>query len=150
MEKSLPIEPLKSFDNYHDSLTNHFTPPVFYDALKREVSFAKREGNQVAVIKFQLPNSATADQLLYFANELELNVRHHDLIARLAEREFAVLLRFDFDITSACEALIARLKNVEKREFFYALAQSDGTKDVAKLLEELDNPQVLILAHAAQ
>ena len=148
MEKSLPIDSIKSFDNYHDSLTNHYAPAVFYDSLKREISFARREGNQVAVIKFHLPANATLDQLLYFSNELELNVRHHDLIARLAEREFAVLLRFDCDITSACESLIARLKNVEKRKFFYSLALSDGTKDVTRMLEELDNPQVLIAAHS--
>lgn len=143
MERSVPITPIKTFDNYHDSLTHHYTPPVFYDALRREVSFAKREGNKVAIVKFQLPNRANADQLLYFANELELNVRHHDLIARITEREFAVLLRFDFDIRSACESLISRMKNVEKREFHYAWVITDGTKDVLTLLKELDNPQIL-------
>lgn len=143
MERSVPIIPIKTFDNYHDSLTHHYTPPVFYDALRREVSFAKREGNKVAIVKFQLPNRANADQLLYFANELELNVRHHDLIARITEREFAVLLRFDFDIRSACESLISRMKNVEKREFHYAWVITDGTKDVLTLLKELDNPQIL-------
>ena len=51
MEKSLPIDSIKSFDNYHDSLTNHYAPAVFFDSLKREISFAGREGNQVAVIK---------------------------------------------------------------------------------------------------
>lgn len=143
MERILPIEPIRTIDNYHDLLTHHYAPTVFYDALKREVSFAKREGQKVAVVKFKLPKNSTLDHLLYFANELEMIVRHHDLISRIADNEFAVLLRFDLDTTSACESLIARLANVEKREFYFAWASSDGTKGVEEILEELDNPQLL-------
>ena len=143
MELSLPIEPIKSFDGYHDSLTHHYSAAVFYDSLRREISFAKREGNSVGVLKFQLFANTTEDQLLYFANELELAVRQHDLIARVGMREFAVLLRFDSDITSACVCLIARIKAVEKRGFHYCWVITDGSKDVEQVLEELDNPQIL-------
>lgn len=143
MEQILPIEPLRSFDCYHDSLTHHYAAPVFYDALKREISFAKREGNTVGIVKFILLDNATTDQLLFFANELELAVRQHDLISRIAVNEFAVLLRFDSDITAACESLILRIKNVEKRGFRYAWVSTDGTKELVQVLAELDNPQIL-------
>jgi len=143
MERILPITEPKTFDCYHDSLTHHYAAPVFYDALKREISFAKREGNTVGVVKFQLFDNATEDQLLFFANELELAIRQHDLISRIAAKEFVVLLRFDSDITSACEALVARIKNVEKRGFLYAWVITDGTKGLAEVLAELDNPQIL-------
>lgn len=143
MEIILPINEPKTFDCYHDSLTHHFIAPVFYDALRREISFAKREGNTVGVVKFQLLNNATEDQLLFFANELELSIRQHDLISRIASREFVVLLRFDRDITSACEALVARIKNVEKRGFLYTWVITDGTKGLEQVLTELDNPQIL-------
>lgn len=144
MEKILPIEPMKSFDGYYDLLTHHYAAPVFYDALKREISFARREGQRVAVTKFKLKEGTTTDQLLYFANELELAVRHHDLIARISELEFAVLLRFDRDSTAACECLVNRIKIVEKREFLYTWVSSDGSKALEELLEELDNPQILL------
>lgn len=143
MERILPIKEPKTFDCYHDSLTHHYAAPVFYDALKREISFAKREGNLVGVVKFQLFENATEDQLLFFANELELAIRQHDLISRIASKEFFVLLRFDSDITSACEALVERIKNVEKRGFLYAWVFSDGTKGLVEVLAELDNPQIL-------
>lgn len=143
MEPSLPIEPPKSYDSYHDSLTHHYSATVFYDALKREISFAKREGNSVAVLKFQLHKLATSDHMIFFANELELSVRQHDLISRISEREFVVLLRFDSDISSACECLVARIQNVEKRTFYYGWVVSDGTKDVLEVLNELDNPHLL-------
>lgn len=143
MEQILPIEPPRSFDCYHDSLTHHYAAPVFYDALKREISFAKREGNSVGIVKFILLDKATTDQLLFFANELELAVRQHDLISRIAVNEFAVLLRFDSDITAACESLILRIKNVEKRGFRYAWVSTDGTKELVQVLAELDNPQIL-------
>ncbi len=144
MEQILPIEAPKSFDCYHDSLTHHYAAPVFYDALKREISFAKREGNVVGILRFVLPLNATEDQLLFFANELELAVRQHDLIARTASHEFSVLLRFDSDLGSACNSLISRIRNVEKREFSFAWAITDGTKGLVQVLSELDNPQIFI------
>ena len=143
MERILPIEKPKSFDCYHDSLTHHFVAPVFYDALKREISFARREGNLVGVVKFVLFRNISEEELLYFANELELAVRQHDLIARITSHEFAVLLRFDSELDSACEALITRIKNVERREFQYCWVITDGTTGLAQVLEELDNPQIL-------
>ena len=148
MENSLPIEPPQTFDGFHDSLTHHYAAPIFYEAVKREISFSKREQNLVGVIKFTLPADATSDQMMYFANELDLAVRQHDLISRLSERDFAVLIRLGSDTTAAFDALVARLRLVEKRPFKFCSALSDGTKDVANLLEELDNPQILISAHA--
>jgi GGDEF domain-containing protein len=144
MEQILPIEAPKSFDCYHDSLTHHYAAPVFYDALKREISFAKREGNVVGIMRFVLPLNATEDQLLFFANELELAVRQHDLIARTASQEFSILLRFDADLDSACNSLISRIRNVEKREFSFAWIITDGTKGLVQVLSELDNPQIFI------
>jgi GGDEF domain-containing protein len=143
MERILPIEKPKSFDCYHDALTHHYVAPVFYDALKREISFAKREGNLVGVVKFVLFESTSEEQLLYFANELELAVRQHDLIARITSHEFAVLLRIDSEIASACSALVTRIKNVERRQFQYCWVITDGTKGLAEVLEALDNPQIL-------
>ena len=147
MERILPIHPSKSFDCYHDSLTHHYAAPVFYDALEREISFAKREGNLVGIVKFALPEDTSEDQLIYFANELELSVRQHDLISRIGTREFAVLLRLDTEIQSACECLITRIKKSEKRRFHYGFVIADGTKGLLQVLEELDNPQILHLAN---
>jgi GGDEF domain-containing protein len=143
MELSLPVEIPKTFDCYHDLLTHHYAAPVFYDALKRELSFAKREGNLVGVVKFFLKEQTTLDQLLYFANELELAIRQHDLISRLAKYEFAVLMRFDADIPAAFQSLIERIRKVEKREFQYSWTFSDGTKGLEQVLDELDNPQII-------
>lgn len=143
MERILPVGKPKTFDNYRDSFTHHFAANVFYDALKREISFAKREGNLVGVVKFQLKYSTSAEHVLFFANELELSIRQHDLIARIGELEFAVLLRFDANISEACECLISRVTNLEKREFRYAFVVSDGTKGLEQVLKELDNPQIL-------
>ena len=143
MEQILPIQSPKSFDCYHDSLTHHYAAPVFYDALKREISYAKREGNLVGIVKFVLPPKTSEDQMLYFANELELSVRQHDLISRIGLREFAVLLRLDTEIQSACEILINRIKKSEKRQFQYSFVTTDGTKGLVQVLENLDNPQIL-------
>jgi hypothetical protein len=144
MEQIIPISEPKTFNSYHDSLTHHYAAPVFYDALKREISFAKREGNFVGVMKFSLPTNSSEDRLLYFANELELLVREHDLIARISTLEFVVLLRFDQEIEAACTSLITRMKIVDKREFLYKWVISDGTKRLEQVLEELDNPQFLL------
>lgn len=115
------------------------TAQSFNAALLREISYAKREKIPTGVIKFELPESATFDEFMYFANELELAIRQHDLIGRVAVREFAVLIRTSFDISEACEALVARLKIVERRPFIHKVAITDGTKGVAEILAELDN-----------
>jgi len=39
--------------------------------------------------------------------------------------------------------LIERIRNVEKREFQYSWALSDGTKGLEQVLDELDNPQII-------
>ena len=143
MERSIPVEAPKSLDNYRDSLTNHYSANVFYDALKREISFAKREGNQVGLVKFSLPSNVSTEHLLYFANELDLLVRQHDLISRLSEREFVVMLRFDSEVSEACESLIKRVKSVELRKFYHQSLVADGTKGLAEVLVDLDNPQKL-------
>jgi GGDEF domain-containing protein len=143
MEPILPIEKPKSYDCYHDVLTQHYSAQVFYDALKREISFAKREGNLVGILKLELFSNATEDQMLYFANEIELAVRHHDLISRLASHEFVVLLRFDSEISAACEYVVQRLTKVEKRGFKFGWVITDGTKGLEQVLEELNNPQIL-------
>ena len=142
MERILPAGIPKSLDNYRDSLTHTFSANVFYDALKREISFAKREGNKVAVVKFIIPTNSSIEHLLYFSNELELAIRQHDLIARVGEYEFTVLLRFEYQIQDACDSLVHRLRNLEKRAFQYAWVISDGTKDLEQVLKELDNPQI--------
>jgi len=143
MERILPIDVPKSFDNYRDSLTHHFSINVFYDSLKREISFAKREGNLIGIVKFKLLNQTSLEHLLFFANELELAIRQHDMIARMSEFEFVALLRFETEATEACNCLVQRVANLEKREFLFSWVIADGTKELEQVLEELDNPQIL-------
>ena len=147
LEPRLEVDPPTSIDGFHDLLTHYYSLPIFYETLEREISFAKREGHAIALLKFQLPLETTLDQMLFFANELEHTVRQHDLIARLARYEFAVLLRFDSNIGEACVSLVNRVENVEKRKFSYAWAISDGTKGLEELLKEIENPQRLKPAH---
>ena len=149
LEPKLEVDQPSTIDGFHDLLTHYYSLPIFYETLEREISFAKREGHAIALLKFQLPPETTLDHMLHFANELEHNVRQHDLIARLARYEFAVLLRFDSNIGEACLALVNRVENVEKRKFSYAWAISDGTKGLEELLKEIENPQGLKPAHLA-
>jgi len=143
LEPKLEVDPPSSIDGFHDLLTHYYSLPIFYETLEREISFAKREGNLVGIVKFQLLENATEDQMLYFANELELAVRQHDLIARIGGNEFAVLLRLDTEVESAFKCLVARVANFEKRGFRYAFMSTDGTKGLVQVLDELDNPQIL-------
>ena len=147
VELKLEVGPPSSIVGFHDLLTHFYSIPIFYETLSREISFAKREGHSIALLKFQLPIETNLDQLLFFANELEQTVRQHDLIARLARYEFVVLLRFDANISEACLSIVSRVEHVEKRKFSYSWAISDGTKGVEELLKEIENPQLLIPAH---
>ena len=53
------------------------------------------------------------------------------------------MLRFDSEVSEACESLIKRVKNVELRKFYHQTLVADGTKGLAEVLVDLDNPQKL-------
>ncbi|HUW77877.1 MAG TPA: diguanylate cyclase [Candidatus Nanopelagicaceae bacterium] len=94
-----------SFDGIKDSLTHLAAPPLFYAELHREVSRFARNGQSFSLIRLLLlpnqPEGITLNEepeskyevvVLDFAEILSRASRAEDLLARMGEREFIVLV----------------------------------------------------------
>jgi len=104
LSKQLRFEQSKYFHlAHHDSLTGIANRRHFIDAINREISRAKRKGDQFSVLYFDLNKFKEANDkhghhfgdeiLIAFANRLRQEIREDDFVARLGGDEFALLLR---------------------------------------------------------
>lgn len=78
-----------TFDGFKDSQTNLLMPAAFYDALIKALATARRGQHPLTLLKFLIPNPQDG---INFAQMLVENSRADDLIARMGEVEFLVLL----------------------------------------------------------
>ena len=78
------------FDGLRDRETNLLTPAAFYDSFLRLLSSAGRDSGTLFLMKFII---ATDQEVINFAQVLAENSRSDDLVARMGEREFLVVLR---------------------------------------------------------
>ena len=88
-----------SSDGSSDSLTLTMSPALFHENLKREISVAKREDRDLAILvislKPELFDSAAKFQesLIKLGFALKSGLRGGDFFARVSDRGFWVLLR---------------------------------------------------------
>jgi len=131
MEKSI-FEPI-SHDGRHDSLTNLLAPPLYYEEMARELARFQRGGMQLCAIRIDLLTSSTVDEIVAFADALSNIARTEDLIARIGEFEFALLVRGDLSVV---EKFISRLDF--EIEVSYACVLPKVGEVTLELLNRLD------------
>ena len=95
MNESVSASEIYSHDGIKDSLTHLAAPPYFYENLRREIASSSRSGKPLSVIKFIVQNSGASyeDSILQFADQLSRNFREEDLLARMGQFEFTLLIR---------------------------------------------------------
>ena len=131
MEKPT-YEPI-SHDGRHDSLTNLLSPPLYYLEMARELARFQRSAIELCAIRLELPATSTVDQIVAFADVLSNSARAEDLIARVGEFEFALLVRGD---TKVVEKFIARIDF--RIEISYACTKPKAGEVTLELLNRLD------------
>ena len=131
MEKPT-YEPI-SHDGIHDSLTNLLSPPLYYLEMARELARFQRSAIELCVIRLEIPSTSSVDEIMKFADELSNSARTEDLIARIGEFEFALLVRGDLKVV---EKFIARI-NFEI-EISYACVAPKAGEATLELLNRLD------------
>jgi GGDEF domain-containing protein len=131
MEKPT-FEPI-SHDGRHDSLTNLLAPPLFYEEMARELARFKRSAIELCAIRLELPVTTTIDEIVAFADVLTNSARAEDLIARIGEFEFALLVRGDL---SVIDKFIARIDIAI--EISYACVAPKAGEITLELLNRLD------------
>lgn len=97
-------------EQMYDEMTGLMTPFHFYESAKRVKSWADRKGQALAVISIHLPKLSD-DSLVHAARKLNSELRGGDLLARMGEQVFVLLLLGDEE---AAGHLIFRLSNTIK------------------------------------
>ena len=131
MEKPI-FEPI-SHDGRHDSLTNLLAPPLYYQEMARELARFQRSAIELCAIRLELPTTSTVDEIVAFADALTNGARTEDLIARIGEFEFALLVRGDLSVV---EKFVARI-DIDL-EIFYACVAPKAGEVTLELLNRLD------------
>jgi GGDEF domain-containing protein len=94
-------------DLIHDDLTGLMTPFYFYESANRVISWARRRNQPISLISINLEGIAI-DDLVRCAREISDELRGGDLLARMAEEKFILLLLGDL---TGANQLIFRLSN---------------------------------------
>ena len=94
-------------DGIYDNLTGALAPIYFYESAERLLSWAERSHQPVSLISLQLA-PLDDDSLLRCAREISRELRGGDLLSRMSDYTFALLLLGD---KLGAEQLIFRLRN---------------------------------------
>ena len=97
-------------EGIYDPLTGALAPRFFYESSKRLISWANRTNRQTSVIAIRHENLSD-DELIKCATDLSSELRGGDLLARMNQKTFVLLLIGD---QLGAAQLIFRLKNVVK------------------------------------
>jgi GGDEF domain-containing protein len=111
--------------------------------LRREIAGSFRNGKPLTVAKFILRSSGinNRESILNFADLLSRNFREDDLVARIGQHEFMVL------ICGSDEYVIQGIQRMavgRDFEFEYSIASPVDHDDSLKLLNRLDESEIRI------
>ena len=117
----------------YDKLTGLMTPFHFYESAKRVKSWADRKGQPLSVIAIRLP-AMTDDALVNSARKLNSELRGGDLLARMGERTFVLLLLGDEE---GAGHLIFRLANTIKPKLDFSKTSFSEDETLVEALNRL-------------
>lgn len=117
----------------YDELTGLITPFYFYESAKRLRSWADRKGQALSLISIKLPDLED-DQIVACARKLSNELRGGDLLTRMGNQLFVLLLLGD---RTGAEHLVFRLTHTIKPRLNYEATEIDKDETLVKALERL-------------
>jgi len=143
MSESVSASEIYSHDGVKDSLTHLAAPPYFYENLRREIAGSLRSGKPLTVVKFIVRSSSinNRESILNFADLLSKYFREDDLVARMGQHEFMVL------ISGSDENMIQGIQRMAaggEFKFEYSIVSTVDHDDSLKLLNRLDESEIRI------
>ena len=100
------------------------TPFFFYESANRVISWARRRNQPISLISINLEGISN-DDLVRCARELSNELRGGDLLARMAEEKFILLLLGDL---TGANQLIFRLSNRIKPRLKYLSTELEANE----------------------
>ena len=120
-------------EGIYDPLTGALAPRFFYESSKRLISWANRTNRQTAVIAIR-HEDLSDDELIRCATDLSSELRGGDLLARMNQKNFVLLL---IGNQLGAEQLIFRLKNVVKFNLEFKSIELNQGEDIVTALARL-------------
>ena len=117
----------------YDELTGLMTPYLFYESARRLQSWADRKGQPLALISIRAPEISD-DLLVECARKLNDELRGGDLLTRMGERTFVLLLLGDKE---GAGHLIFRLSNTIKPKLKYESTEVAPKESLVTAMERL-------------
>lgn len=120
-------------EGIYDQLTGLLAPLYFYESGKRLLSWADRTARPTSLIAIRF-NNLDQDMIVKCATELNAELRGGDLLARMAEEIFVLLLIGD---QKGAEQLIFRLRNTIKAPLEFSCTEIAKGEDLVGALSRL-------------
>jgi GGDEF domain-containing protein len=123
-------KPCDVHEGVYDKSTGLMTPYYFYESSMRVKSWANRKGQALAIISIQLPD-ISEDLIVECARKINRELRGGDLLARMGEQTFVLLLLGDEE---AAGHLIFRLSNLVKPSLQFSRTLFQESEDLSDAL----------------
>lgn len=120
-------------DGLRDSLTGLIAPNLFYESAERMKSWSDRSGQALSMIAIEF-NQPTEDELVHAARMMSAELRGGDLLARLGELSFALLLVGDHE---SAQHVIFRLENTVKPKANFRFSPINAREPISKALDRV-------------
>lgn len=121
-------------DLIHDSLTGLMTPYYFYESAWRLRSWAKRREQPLSLIAIDL-QGVSLDDLIRCARELNAELRGGDLLARMQDAKFLLLLLGDLQ---SAHHLIFRLANRIKPKLKFQATELTSDEHIGTAMARIE------------
>jgi GGDEF domain-containing protein len=121
-------------DLIHDSLTGLMTPYYFYESAWRLRSWAKRREQPLSLIAIDL-QGVSLDDLIRCARELNAELRGGDLLARMQDAKFLLLLLGDLQ---SARHLIFRLANRIKPKLKFQATELTSDEHIGTAMARIE------------
>ena len=103
-----------------DEATNLVNATLFYEHLERQIAQVRRDNSKFRIIRILIPDASTEEDLIDFAFALNESTRNEDIVSRIGNFEFVVLLRLNPNSEDKSKDIIKRVSDIYSGIFLFS------------------------------
>lgn len=132
------IQSTSSLRREFDESTDLVNAALFYEHLERQLAQTRRDDNQFRLMRILVSDDISDESLIEFAFALNDSTRDEDIVSRIGNLEFVILLRINPLSSDNSRNIIRRISKIFEGKFLFSTILIDGTFDSIRALELLD------------
>lgn len=141
IENASTVEAVKTKSNERiafDDITNLVNAALFYEHLERQLALSRRDNVEFRLIRILVSDDLSDNALIEFAFALNESTRNEDVISRIGDHEFVILLRINPNSPDNSKNIIKRVSDNFEGKFLFSTTLVNGEADSINALELLD------------